>query len=275
MAVYVIGDIQGCLTSLQSLLKTIKFKPQQDQVWFVGDLVNRGPDSLETLRFIHSLGDSARCVLGNHDIHLIACHAGVKKCKADSSLNAVLEDAKADQWIHWLRQQPLLHHDPQLDWLMVHAGLLAEWDLTTAKRCAHELETQLRSDNHVEFITNIYGDEPRQWSEDLADSERWRLSMNAFTRMRMCDPQGALDLSYKGPVEKNGTGLRPWFELKRATEKQRIVFGHWSALGLVKRDNLLAIDTGCLWGNKLTAARIDCDTPIITSIDCPNYYQAV
>ena len=271
MAVYVIGDIQGCLASLQLLLETIEFKAQQDQVWFVGDLVNRGPDSLGTLRFIHSLGDSARCVLGNHDIHLIACHAGIKSYKPESSLNAVLKDAEADQWIHWLRQQPLLHHDPQLDWLMVHAGLLAEWDLATAKRCAHELETQLRSDNYVEFIANIYGDKPTQWSEDLERSERWRLSMNAFTRMRMCDQYGALDFSYKGAPANNTTGLTPWFELKRASEKQRIAFGHWSTLGLVARDNLLAIDTGCLWGNKLTAARIDCDTPVITSIDCHSY----
>ena len=271
MPVYAIGDIQGCLASLKLLLKKIDFKAGQDQVWFVGDLVNRGPESLETLRFIHSLGDSARCVLGNHDIHLIACHAGVKSCKPQSSLNAVLEDAEADRWIHWLRQQPLLHHDPQLDWLMVHAGLLAEWDLATAKQCANELESQLRSDNYVEFITNIYGDEPRQWSTTLEQSERWRLSMNAFTRMRMCDQQGALDFSYKGSLEKNDTGLRPWFELERANQEQRIIFGHWSALGLIKRDNLLAIDTGCLWGNKLTAARIDCDSPIITSIDCPSY----
>ena len=271
MAVYAIGDIQGCLASLKLLLKEIQFNPQHDQVWFVGDLVNRGPESLQTLRFIHALGDSARCVLGNHDIHLIACHAGVKTCKPQSSLNQVLADAEAEKWIKWLRQMPLLHHDPHLDWLMVHAGLLPEWDLSTAKRCAAELEAQLRSDNYAEFIANIYGDEPRQWSENLVDNDRWRLSMNAFTRIRMCDQHGALDFSYKGSLADSDAQLKPWFELQRASEKQRIVFGHWSALGLVKRDNLLAIDTGCLWGNKMTAARIDCETPVIISIDCPSY----
>ena len=271
MAVYVIGDIQGCLTSLQLLLEKVKFDAKHDRLWFVGDLVNRGPESLETLRFIYALGNSACCVLGNHDIHLIACYAGIKNCKPESSLNAVLQDAEADQWIHWLRQQPLLHHDPKLDWLMVHAGLLPEWDLATAKQCANELESQLRSDNYVEFISHIYGDEPKQWTNTLSQSERWRLSMNAFTRIRMCDQQGAMDFSYKGPPDSNKTNLRPWFEIQRGTDKQRIVFGHWSALGLVNRDNLLAIDTGCLWGNKLSAARIDCNQAVITDIDCPKY----
>ncbi len=268
MATYAIGDLQGCYSELEQLLTKIDFDRQNDQVWFVGDLVNRGPQSIETVQYIRSLGDAAKCVLGNHDIHLIACYCGLQKCKPNSSLNAILQHQHATQIIDWLRQQPLLYIDANIDWLMVHAGLLPQWSLPIAQRCAHEVEQQLRSDQYADFLQHAYGNHPNQWHPDLNNRDRWRLILNAFTRLRLCDQQGQMDFEFKGPLDAKPEHLHAWFDVPRQADTAKIIFGHWSALGLVKRDNLLALDTGCLWGNQLTAARIDIDPVKIYQIEC-------
>lgn len=268
MAVYAIGDVQGCYTELEQLLKKIHFNPTNDQLWFVGDLVNRGPQSLETVQFVKSLGNAAQCVLGNHDIHLIACYTGAQTCKPSSSLKQVLEHEEVDEIINWLRAVPLLHHDPNLPWTMVHAGMLPQWNLALAQQCASEIETKLRADNYAEFIANVYGDTPTQWHTELDDQERWRVIVNAFTRLRLCDHEGNMDFEHKGELGEQAEHLHAWFDIPRESADLNIVFGHWSALGLKNSPNLLGLDTGCLWGNKLTAARLDSDTPKIYSVDC-------
>lgn len=268
MAVYAIGDIQGCFRELEQLLDKINFDIEIDQLWFVGDLVNRGPQSLETIQFVRSLGDSAQCVLGNHDIHLIACHVGVQTCKPKSSLNQILQHSQASEIIDWLRFQPLLHYDPTLNWLMVHAGLIPQWDLGLAQKCANEVEAQLRSNHYIEFLANVYGNTPDQWNNELPQQDRWRVILNAFTRLRLCDQQGRMDFDYKGQLGDQKSNLHAWFDIPRKSENLNIIFGHWSALGLIQSHNLLGLDTGCLWGSKLTAARIDINPVRLEQIDC-------
>ena len=268
MAVYAIGDIQGCYSELEHLLDTIHFTPDKDCLWFVGDLVNRGPQSLETIQFVRSLGDSAKCVLGNHDVHLIACHAGIQTCKPTSSLNQVLNSPHAEDIIEWLRHLPLMHHDSDLQWLLVHAGLLPQWDLSLVKKCANEVEAQLKGDDYVSFLQSAYGDMPNYWDINHNKTDRMRVILNTFTRIRVCDQHGRMNFDYKGELGKQAEGLHAWFDLPRYSENLKIVFGHWSALGLKHTDNLLGLDTGCLWGNQLTAARIDV-TPIeLFQVDC-------
>ncbi len=268
MAVYAIGDIQGCFSELEQLLDSINFSPETDQLWFVGDLVNRGPQSLDTVNFVRSLGDSAICVLGNHDVHLIACHAGIQTCKPKSSLNQILNDSHADEIIEWLRFLPLLHYDCELKWLMVHAGLVPQWDLTLAQQCASEVETQLRSDDYISFLQHAYGDTPNHWNINLNQKDRLRVILNTFTRIRLCDKQGNMDFNYKGPLGQQDSHLHAWFDVPRKSEELRIIFGHWSALGLKQTDNLLGLDTGCLWGSQLTAARIDTNPVELYQINC-------
>ena len=268
MATYAIGDLQGCYSELEQLLTKIQFNPQHDQVWFVGDLVNRGPQSLTTIQFIRGLGDQAKCVLGNHDIHLIACYCGVQSCKPKSSLHQILQHHDVDEIIHWLRQQPLLYSDPALNWTMVHAGLLPQWDFATAHECARQVELQLRSTHYAEFLAHAYGNEPNQWQHDLSNQDRLRVILNAFTRLRLCDHQGRMDFDYKGPPDKQPQHLHAWFNVPRKSEDINIIFGHWSALGLINKPNLLALDTGCLWGGQLTAARIDTQPVEIHQVGC-------
>jgi bis(5'-nucleosyl)-tetraphosphatase (symmetrical) len=268
MATYAVGDVQGCFSELEHLLQIIEFNQLTDQLWFVGDLVNRGPQSLETIQFIKSLGNAAQCVLGNHDVHLLACHAGLQSCKPKSSLRPILDSHHVVDIIHWLRKQPLLHHDAKLNWTMVHAGMLPQWDLALASSCAREVEQQLQSDHYIEFLQHAYGNQPRQWQADLADTDRWRLILNAFTRLRLCNQEGAMDFAYKGPLGEQAPDLQAWFDVPRKSQNLRILFGHWSALGLMHTDNLLGLDTGCLWGNQLTAARIDIEPVKIYSIEC-------
>ncbi len=268
MAVYAIGDIQGCFNELEQLLDKINYDASIDQLWLVGDLVNRGPQSLETIQFVRALDNSAKCVLGNHDIHLIACHAGVQTCKPKSSLNQILQHPKVDEMIDWLRFQPLLHYDAKLNWLMIHAGLIPQWDLATAQACANEIEEQLRSTHYVEFLTHAYGDMPNQWNAELSNQDRWRVILNAFTRLRLCDLHGKMDFNYKGLLGKQEKHLHAWFDVPRKSKDLNIIFGHWSALGLKHTDNLLGLDTGCLWGSQLTAARIDIKPVTLYQVDC-------
>ena len=271
MATYAIGDIQGCFPSLRKLLDKLNFDPADDQLWFAGDLVNRGPESLATLRFVKNLGKNAVTVLGNHDLHLLAIAADHKATR-DKSIQAILDAADADDLINWLRQQPLLHADKSLGYVMVHAGIYPGWKLSEAKQHAKELQTVLSSDQYIDFIHHMYGNKPGVWSDDLQGWKRLRFICNSFTRMRYCDKKGKLNLEERGKPAHKHAGSIPWFEVPwRKPIKQRILFGHWSTLGLLDRQDVYALDTGCVWGGKLTALRIDKSRPRYTSIKCPEY----
>jgi bis(5'-nucleosyl)-tetraphosphatase (symmetrical) len=259
MSTYAIGDIQGCYAELRELLILINFNPDRDRLWFVGDLVNRGPQSLEALRFVRSL-DNATVVLGNHDLHLLAvAFGGDDKLRDDDTLDAILNAKDRDDLLDWLRRQPLLHHDESLEQTMIHAGLPPQWDLPTAQNCAREIERALRNDAAMRrLFAHMYGNKPDQWSDSLKDEDRSRFIVNCFTRLRVCDVDGRLKLKYKGKVDNVPAGLYPWFRApKRRSQDLRLICGHWSALGYYDGDGILALDTGCVWGGKLCAVRLD------------------
>lgn len=257
MAVYAIGDIQGCYDELMQLLEKIQFDQRKDKLWFVGDLVNRGPKSLETLRFVKGLGSSAVTVLGNHDLHLLAMAYG--SGKKPGTLAQVLKASDADELIYWLRHRPLMHYDADLDFNLIHAGLPPVWTIEEARVLAQEVTDVLRGDDHPEYFAGMYGDKPRRWKSELSGMKRWRYITNCFTRLRYCTRTGKLALGEKNaPNEQYDPGDIPWFEYpKRASADARIVFGHWSTLGYFHRRNVWAIDTGCLWGGSLTALQLD------------------
>ena len=271
MPTYAIGDLQGCHPSLLELLEKLDFDAEQDRLWLVGDLVSRGPDSLETLRFVRDLGDRAVTVLGNHDLHLLAIHAGVRETR-DKGLQAVMAARDRDELMDWLRTRPLLHHDPELDTTLVHAGIYPAWTLGSAMIHAGELHRMLAGEHWREFLDHMYGNRPDRWDDTLQGWDRLRFICNSFTRMRYLHPDGRLNLADNGAPGTQPEGDRPWFEMPdRAMAGQRIVFGHWSTLGLVQRDDLLALDTGCVWGGRLTAARLQADDVEIIAVDCPAY----
>jgi bis(5'-nucleosyl)-tetraphosphatase (symmetrical) len=264
MPTYAIGDVQGCYAELAELVALIKFNPQRDQLWFVGDLVNRGPQSLQVLRFVRSLGTAAITVLGNHDLHLLGvAFGGADRLRNDDTLDEILRAKDRDELLDWLRQQPLLHHDAHLGFTMLHAGVPPQWDLRIAQACARELEASLRDDDAMkQLFAHMYGNQPDQWSDKLRGIDRLRFITNCFTRMRVCDADGRLNLKYKGPLTNIPAGLYPWFRApQRRSEKFKIVCGHWSALDYYDSRNtdehLLAIDTGCVWGGRLCAVRLD------------------
>jgi bis(5'-nucleosyl)-tetraphosphatase (symmetrical) len=258
MAIFAVGDIQGCCDELQQLLEIITFDPAKDKIWFVGDLVNRGPKSLETLRLIRSLGDAAVCVLGNHDLHLLALALADNAPVDDRELREVLDAPDCAELMDWLRHLPLTHYCKQLDTLMVHAGVLPGWTVNDARSYASEVETALRSSKPETFLNAMYGEKPDRWSQDLSGNDRLRFITNSLTRLRFCTPDGKLDFDNKqGPDAASGQYL-PWFLIpQRQTLNTRIVFGHWSALGLMDMPGLLALDTGCVWGGPLTAVQLD------------------
>lgn len=269
MAVYAVGDLQGCLEPLQRLLDRLRFDPAADRLWLVGDLVNRGPHSLETLRFVRDLGTAATCVLGNHDLHLLAVAARGRPLKRGDTLRPVVEAEDAPELLDWLRARPLLHHDADLGWTLVHAGLPPQWDLALAQACAAEVEAVLRGPHNADLLAAMYGDRPTVWSPDLRGMERLRYIVNALTRMRYVDPRGALELACKSAPEQAPPGLTPWFRIAdRRSRDARIVFGHWSTLGLIREPNVLALDTGCLWGGTLTAARLDASETPVVAVNC-------
>jgi bis(5'-nucleosyl)-tetraphosphatase (symmetrical) len=256
MAVYAIGDVQGCFDELQALLELIDFDPLQDRLWFAGDLVNRGPKSLEALRFVRSL--NAVTVLGNHDLHLLAsaCVPGQRKRK--DTLQDIIDAPDASDMLDWLRHRPLLHHDATLGYTLIHAGLPPQWDLETAKACAAEVEQVLRSDDYEAFFAAMYGNRPDLWDPALTGWDRLRFITNCFTRLRYCDSSGRLALEEKGPPGSQPEHLKPWFECEgRKSRDLRILFGHWSTLGAYDAPGVHALDTGCLWGGQLTAIRLD------------------
>ena len=273
MAVYAIGDIQGCYDELRSLLDLCRFDPAQDRLWFTGDLVNRGPDSLAVLRFVRDLGERAISVLGNHDLHLLALAEGLGKANPADTLQPVLDAPDRDELLHWLRHRPLLHYDAGIDTALIHAGLPPQWDLRDARARSAELEAVLRGDDYRDFLAHMYGNQPKRWAMDLAGWERLRFIVNCFTRLRYCRADGELCLKAKGEPGTQPPGCLPWFQVPgRRSAETRVVFGHWSTLGLHHDDNVLALDTGCLWGGLLTAARLDGDHAIV-SWDCDGHRE--
>jgi len=258
MALYAIGDVQGCDAELAALLSTLKFSADRDSVWFVGDLVNRGPDSLKVLRRIRAMGDAATVILGNHDLHLLAVAYGGARLRDDDTLEAVLAAPDRALLLDWLSSRPLLHEDPNLNICMVHAGLAPQWDLALARACAHQLERALRRDPEKLF-DRMYGDQPDRWDDALEGEERLRFIANCLTRLRYLDTEGRLALRAKGSPKKAQTkALIPWFEAPDARWRgSRIVFGHWSTLGFFSNADVTGLDTGCVWGDRLTALRLD------------------
>lgn len=259
MATYAIGDVQGCYEPLQRLLAHINFDPQLDQLWFAGDLVNRGPQSLEVLRFIKKLGRRAISVLGNHDLHLLAMHYTKLNSRKSDTLNAIFTAPDCDELLNWLRHRPLLHLDQAQNWCMTHAGLPPKWSANTAQQRAHEVEARLTSDDCTPFFENMYGNKPNLWSDELTGFDRLRVIVNSLTRMRFVDDQGRLDLTSKEGLDTAPAGFKPWFEITpRQASTTRLLFGHWAALnGQANAENVFALDTGCVWGGRLTALRLE------------------
>lgn len=257
MATYAIGDIQGCFDSLSRLLERIDFYCLADKLWFVGDLVNRGPKSLETLRFVKSLDNAAITVLGNHDLYLLMVAEGGAKFRGkDDTLQEILDAPDCDELLDWLRHQPLCYTEGE--YCMVHAGLLPQWTAARARELASEVEASLQGPNFREFILNLWGSEPAGWSDNLAGWPRLRVIVNAMTRMRFCTLDGIMEFKVKGKLSNAPAGHLPWFDLPdRQSRDSVLVTGHWSALGLKVEPNLLALDSGCLWGGRLTAVRLE------------------
>ena len=264
MALYAIGDIQGCMASLERLLSLFDFSPASDRLWLVGDLVNRGPRSLDVLRLVKSLGSAAITVLGNHDLHLLAAALTPgEQLKPQDTLGEIFEARDRDELLTWLRSLPMLHHDATLGYTMIHAGLPPQWDLATARACAAELEQALRDDAKcLKLFTHMYGDRPNRWSNELRGVERLRFITNCLTRLRFCRADGTLELKFKGKIESAPPEIFPWFRApQRRSRDLRIVCGHWSALGYHDGDGVLSIDTGCVWGDRLCAVRLDKKSP--------------
>jgi bis(5'-nucleosyl)-tetraphosphatase (symmetrical) len=260
MAIYAVGDIQGCCDEFEALLAQLRFDPARDRLWITGDLVNRGPRSLDVLRLVRSLGPAAITVLGNHDLHLLAAALTPgEQLKPQDTLGEIFAAADRDELLEWLRSLPLLHHDAGLGYTMIHAGLPPQWDLATAQSCANELEQALRDDQRcIELFAHMYGDRPNRWSDDLRGVERLRFITNCLTRLRFCRADGSLELKFKGKIDSAPAGVVPWFRApQRRSRDLRIICGHWSALGYYDGDGVLSIDTGCVWGEKLCAVRLD------------------
>ena len=269
MTLYAVGDLQGCLEPLQCLLEQVDFQPGRDQLWLVGDLVNRGPKSLETLRFLYSIRDSLITVLGNHDLHLLAVAHNAERMKKGDTLQEILDAPDRDMLLDWLRQQPLLHHDALRNITLVHAGIPPQWTLKKARRRAAEVEAVLRNDHQLPlFLDGMYGNEPNLWDGKLRGIERLRVITNYFTRMRFCTPEGRLDLKSKEGLGCAPKGYAPWFSHPhRRMRGERIIFGHWAALeGRCSEPGVDALDTGCVWGGALTI--LDVDRGIRHSCQC-------
>ncbi len=259
MATYAIGDIQGCYQELLNLLGQIGFNPDQDVLWFTGDLVNRGPESLETLRFVKNLGDRALLVLGNHDLHLLAIASGTEQSRKGDTLEEVLAAPDCQALCHWLLHQPLAHYSKEFNCLLVHAGLPPQWTAEDALHMAYEVSAVLQSKKCIKLFANMYGDEPNLWQDDLSGWERLRYITNALTRTRFVTPKGKLEFKHKGNLDATTTKLVPWFKHpKRRSEDTNILFGHWASLqGATKKAKVIGLDTGCVWGGYLTAIRLE------------------
>ena len=265
---YLIGDLQGCCDALDRLLAEIGFSPSRDRLCALGDLVNRGPQSLATLRRLRSFEASATCLLGNHDLHLLAVSNAVRKPHRNDTLDPILQSPERDAWLDWLRHQPLAVRFS--GWLCVHAGVAAEWTAEDSLALAGEVQQQLRSPEWPDFLRTMYGNQPDRWDPGLAGHDRLRLVVNALTRIRFVEQAtGRLDWSTKGGLDKAPAGCLPWFEMPgRGTEGVPVAFGHWSTLGLINRPDLLATDTGCVWGGHLTGVRVDGGRREVVQVRC-------
>ncbi len=262
MATYAIGDVQGCFSALQRLIERIRFDPAQDRLWFVGDLVNRGTESLAVLRYVKGLEPAALTVLGNHELHLLAVAAGVLPPHRKDTFLDVLTAPDRDELCAWLRRQKLAHQEGNV--LLIHAGLLPQWTVPRVTQLAREVEQVLRSDEYGDFLRYLYkvgfltNEGPRRWTDDLAGQERWGVTTNALTKLRVCSAEGEMQLSHKGPPEAAPAGCLPWFEVPgRRSADATVIFGHWAALGLTIRDRVLGLDSGCVYGRQLTAVRLE------------------
>jgi bis(5'-nucleosyl)-tetraphosphatase (symmetrical) len=267
MPIYAIGDVQGCYDELQRLLQLIRFDPTEDRLWFAGDLINRGPESLPVLRFIKGLGERAVCVLGNHDLHLLAVSEGNLRHFRNDTVDEILAAPDREELLEWLRRRPLMHREHGFN--LLHAGLPPQWDIPTALQRAREVEEVLRGPGFHAFCQRMYGNQPDRWDGSLAGMARLRYITNCFSRLRYCDASGRLRLEDKGPPGTQKAGFLPWFEIPgRASRNEPILFGHWSTLGLRHSHNTWALDSGCLWGGRLTALRLEA-SPEPFQVDCP------
>ncbi len=256
MATYAIGDIQGCFKTFSRLLEKIGFDPARDRIWLVGDLINRGPDSLAMLRWARQHDAALTVVLGNHDLHTLAVAEGFVDAHRYDTLHPLLAAPDRDELLSWLRERPMAHAEGS--YLMVHAGVLPSWHPEQVLALADEVETALRGNDYRNFFAHMYGNHPNHWQDDLAGMSRLRVITNALTRLRVCTAEGAMDFRFKGELPDIPAGMTPWFDMpERQSAGVTLVFGHWSALGLVVRANLVALDTGCLWGGTLTAMRLE------------------
>ena len=266
--IYLVGDLQGCCNPFERLLQTLDFSPSRDHVYVLGDLVNRGPDSLGVLRRLRGLDNAATCLLGNHDLHLLAVAHGVRKPHRSDTLDEILNAPDRDDWLNWIRQQRLAVYEH--GWLMVHAGVLPTWDAAQTVALAREVEAMLAGPDVGEFLTRMYGNEPERWDDSLQGVPRWRCVVNSLTRLRFCSADGTMEFATKDGSDGAPDGFMPWFDVPgRRTEGTPVAFGHWSTLGLINRDDLLALDTGCVWGGQLSAVRVDGTTRELIQIDCP------
>ncbi len=265
---FLVGDLQGCCSALQRLLTKIDFSPSRDHLFVLGDLVNRGPQSLQTLQLLRELGNSATCLLGNHDLHLLAVAHGVRRAHRSDTLDDILESSDREHWIDWIRQRPLAHLAD--GWLMVHAGVVPQWDCAQTLQLAAEVETRLRGPDLPAFLQVMYGNQPDRWDNQLQGNERLRMVVNTLTRVRYLKADGSLEFAIKdGSGAASPPGLSPWFEAPdRRTADQPIAFGHWSTLGLINRPNLISLDTGCVWGGALSAMRIDNGHRQLVQVSC-------
>ncbi|MHB9796581.1 symmetrical bis(5'-nucleosyl)-tetraphosphatase [Pseudomonas sp. MT3] len=260
MATYAVGDLQGCLEPLKCLLEQVRFDPTQDKLWLVGDLVNRGPASLETLRYLYAIRESLVCVLGNHDLHLIAVAYNTERLKKNDTLREIIEAPDRAELIEWLRQQRLVYHDAARDIALVHAGIPPQWSIEKSLQRAAEVEAVLRDDEQLPlFLDGMYGNEPAKWDKKLHGIERLRVITNYFTRMRFCTPDGKLDLKSKEGLDTAPPGYAPWFSYaERKAAGRKVIFGHWAALeGQCDVPGLFALDTGCVWGGSMTLLNVD------------------
>lgn len=249
---YLIGDLQGCCDAFERLLATLDFSPSRDRIYLLGDLVNRGPCSLRVLERLAGFGDAATCLLGNHDLHLLAVAHGVRRVHRSDTLDEILASPRREHWLHWLRHQRLAVQEH--GWLMVHAGVVPQWSAAQTLALAAEVEAMLQSADLPAFLQVMYGNEPARWDDTLQGADRWRFVVNVLTRIRFCDAEGTLDFKLKESADAAPPHLMPWFDVPgRRTAGTPIAFGHWSTLGVLDRPDLLALDTGCVWGGRLTA----------------------
>lgn len=268
MATYAIGDIQGCFEAFQALLKKLAFNPAKDQLWLTGDIINRGPQSLETLRYVISLGDAAKVILGNHECHALAVYNGHKRAHKTDTYQTIIDAPDAAELFDWIRTRPFFYEDAELGFSMLHAGVPPQWTLDETRQHARELEAVLQGDDYNQFLATMYGNEPVLWDNTLYGNDRSRFIINSFTRTRYCDQYGNMDFSEKLAPGSQPSHLMPWFEVpNRKTADTKILFGHWSTLGIHQKNNAYCLDSGCLWGGQLTAMRLESPQQII-SYEC-------